>query len=57
MPKKLIVALPFAKYLPGEMIVDAAEIAGILSGENAIHVVCIASEPAFIDESVHISRG
>lgn len=57
MPTKLIVVRPFAQYVPGEMVVDAAEIVGILSGENATHVVRVALEPASINETLHTSRG
>jgi len=57
MPIKVVVVRPFAQYAPGEVIVDAAEITGILSGENAAHVVSVASEPLPTTNSSHTNRG
>jgi hypothetical protein len=57
MPMKLVVVRSFAQYAPGEIIIDAAEITGILSGENAAHVVSVASEPLPTTNSSHTNRG
>jgi hypothetical protein len=43
---KLVATAHFQNYQPGQEITDPAEVAVILAGESAHHVVKVADDPA-----------